>query len=59
MTPDTRDNVILDRVRKLARDLYVLRRLAKPGMGLPHWTDMSKDEKLRQFAEVERLVMEG
>ena len=59
MTPRARENVLLDRVRKLARDLYVLRRLAKPGMGMPHWTDLSKDEKLRQFAEVERLVMEG
>lgn len=56
MTPETRANVVQDRIRKLARDLFMARQLAQPESEPRLWMELTPDQKQIRFAEMQTLV---
>lgn len=56
MTPEVRENVLQNKIRLLARDLYMARCLAQADERRPVWSSLDKDQKMRRFAEMQTLV---
>lgn len=56
LTPEQRERVAQDRIRKLARDLYMARQLAQPDCEPRLWTELTPDQKSIRFAEMQTLV---
>ncbi len=56
MTPEVRENVLQNKIRLLARDLYMARCFAQQDEQRPVWSSLSKDQKLIRFAEMQTLV---
>lgn len=56
LSPKQRENVTQDRIRKLARDLYMTRQLAQPDAEPRLWMELTPDQKMLRFAEMQTLV---
>lgn len=56
MTPEVRERVLDDMIRRLARDLYHARCFAHPGDGGAYWSMLSKETRQLYFAEAQTLV---
>lgn len=56
MTPRVRENLTQDRIRKLARDLYMARQLAQPESEPRLWMELTPEQKQLRFAEMQTLV---
>lgn len=56
MTPEVRENVLQNKIRLLARDLYMARCLAQPDEAGPVWSSICSERKQLYFAEAQTLV---